>query len=45
VPIVSNPPVARMLHKVDENAPIPEDLFEVVAAILRWVDSLTPQST
>jgi type III secretion protein U len=45
VPIVSNPPVARMLHKVDENAPIPEDLFEVVAAILRWVDSLAAQST
>jgi type III secretion protein U len=43
VPIVSNPPVARMLHKVDENQPIPEDLFEVVAAILRWVDNLAKQ--
>jgi type III secretion protein U len=41
VPIVANPPVARMLHKVPENQPIPEELFDVVAAILRWVDSLS----
>ncbi|NRO98872.1 EscU/YscU/HrcU family type III secretion system export apparatus switch protein [Paraburkholderia sp. NMBU_R16] len=40
VPIVSNPPVARMLYKVPENRAIPEELFEVVVAILRWVDSL-----
>ncbi|MEJ0003126.1 MAG: type III secretion system export apparatus subunit SctU [Pararobbsia sp.] len=40
VPIVANPPVARMLHKVPENQPVPEELFEVVAAILRWVDGL-----
>jgi type III secretion protein U len=44
VPIVANPPVARMLHKVPENGPIPEDLFEVVAAILRWVDGLAIHS-
>ncbi|CAB3769475.1 type III secretion system export apparatus subunit SctU [Paraburkholderia solisilvae] len=43
VPIVANPPVARMLHKVPESQPIPEELFEVVAAILRWVDSLAIQ--
>lgn len=43
VPIVANPPVARMLHKVPENQPIPEELFEVVAAILRWVDGLAPR--
>lgn len=40
VPVVANPPVARMLHRVSENQPIPEELFEVVAAILRWVDGL-----
>jgi type III secretion protein U len=40
IPIVANPPVARLLHKVSENQPIPEELFEVVAAILRWVDGL-----
>lgn len=40
IPIVANPPVARMLHKVAENKPIPEELYEVVAAILRWVASL-----
>jgi type III secretion protein U len=44
VPIVANPPVARMLHKVPENRQIPEDLFEVVAAILNWVDGLSIQS-
>lgn len=43
VPIVANPPVARMLHKVPVKQPIPEDLFEVVAAILRWVDGLAIQ--
>ncbi|HEV3104153.1 MAG TPA: type III secretion system export apparatus subunit SctU [Trinickia sp.] len=43
VPIVANPPVARMLHKVPEKQPIPEELFEVVAAILRWVDGLAIQ--
>ncbi|MGH8778298.1 type III secretion system export apparatus subunit SctU [Paraburkholderia sp.] len=40
IPIVANPPVARMLHKVAENQPIPEELYEVVAAILRWVTGL-----
>ncbi|TKC86941.1 EscU/YscU/HrcU family type III secretion system export apparatus switch protein [Trinickia terrae] len=43
VPIVANPPIARMLHKVPEKQPVPEELFEVVAAILRWVDGLSPQ--
>ncbi|GLU32106.1 EscU/YscU/HrcU family type III secretion system export apparatus switch protein [Trinickia caryophylli] len=40
IPIVANPPVARALHKVAENRPIPSELFEVVAAILRWVDAI-----
>ncbi|WP_321926247.1 type III secretion system export apparatus subunit SctU [Burkholderia sp. BCC1998] len=40
VPIVGNPPVARALYKVELGAPIPEELFETIAAILRWVDSL-----
>ncbi|QGZ65822.1 type III secretion system export apparatus subunit SctU [Paraburkholderia acidisoli] len=40
VPIVGNPPVARALYKVELGAPIPEELFETVAAILRWVESL-----
>lgn len=43
VPIVANPPVARMLHKVPERQAVPEELFEVVAAILRWVDGLAIQ--
>ncbi|MBN3857576.1 flagellar type III secretion system protein FlhB [Paraburkholderia sp. Ac-20340] len=44
VPIVANAPVARMLHRVPENQPIPEALFEAVAAILRWVDGLAAAS-
>jgi len=42
VPIVANPPVARALYRVWHDEPIPEDMFEVVAAILRWVDSVGP---
>jgi type III secretion protein U len=40
VPIFGNPPVARALHKVELNQPIPEDLFETVAAILLWVEEI-----
>ena len=45
VPIVGNPPVARALYKVELGAPIPEELFETVAAILRWVESLGARSS
>jgi len=40
VPIVANPPVARALYKVPLNQPVPKELLEVVAAILKWVDSV-----
>ncbi|WP_206956690.1 type III secretion system export apparatus subunit SctU [Trinickia acidisoli] len=40
IPIVANPPVARALYRIEQDAPIPEAMFEVVAAILRWVDSV-----
>ncbi|WP_250479872.1 MULTISPECIES: EscU/YscU/HrcU family type III secretion system export apparatus switch protein [unclassified Caballeronia] len=40
VPVIGNPTIARALYKVEENAPIPEELFESVAAILRWVNSV-----
>ena len=40
VPIVANPPVARALYKVSLNQPVPKELLEVVAAILKWVDSV-----
>jgi type III secretion protein U len=43
VPIVSNPPVARALYKIPLNQPVPGDLLEVVAAILRWVDGVGAQ--
>ncbi|WP_323073927.1 type III secretion system export apparatus subunit SctU [Mycetohabitans endofungorum] len=45
VPIIGNPPVARALHQVELGEPIPEVLFEAVAAILRWVDSLGPRQS
>ncbi|WP_343640959.1 type III secretion system export apparatus subunit SctU [Roseateles sp.] len=37
VPIVGNPPLARALHKLPVDDAIPEELFEAVAAVLRWV--------
>jgi type III secretion protein U len=40
VPIIGNPPVARALYKVGVDQPIPEELFETVAAILRWVEAI-----
>lgn len=40
VPIVGNPPMARALYKLNVDQEIPEELFEAVAAILRWVDSM-----
>jgi type III secretion protein U len=40
VPIFSNPPLARALHKVPIGGAVPEELFETVAAVLRWVDQI-----
>ena len=40
IPIIENPPVARLLHKMDIGANIPEDLFKVVAEILAHVYSI-----
>ncbi|PID76619.1 MAG: flagellar biosynthesis protein FlhB [Deltaproteobacteria bacterium] len=40
VPIVENPPVARLLHKIDLGATIPEELFKAVAEILAHVYTL-----
>jgi len=40
VPIVGNPPVARALFEGEVEKPIPEPLFEAVAAILRWVEEI-----
>ena len=44
VPVFTNPPLARALHKVPMNGEIPEALFEAVAAILRWVDEVGTRS-
>ena len=44
VPVFTNPPLARALHKVPMNGEIPEALFESVAAILRWVDEVGTRS-
>ncbi|WP_448872758.1 flagellar biosynthesis protein FlhB [Desulfobulbus propionicus] len=41
VPLVENPPVARLLHsKVDIGQTIPEEMFKAVAEILAYVYSL-----
>ncbi len=40
IPIIENPPVARLLHGLDLGEKIPEDLFKVVAEILAHVYSL-----
>lgn len=40
IPIVENPPVARLLHKLDIGEHIPEDLFKAVAEILAHVYSM-----
>ncbi len=40
VPIVGNPPLARALFKVPVDANVPEDLFNAVASVLRWVATL-----
>jgi flagellar biosynthetic protein FlhB len=40
VPIIENPPVARLLHEVELGATIPEELFKAVAEILAHVYSL-----
>lgn len=37
VPIMADPPLARALYTLPLQEPIPERMFEAVAAILRWV--------
>ena len=40
IPIIENPPVARLLHKLELNSFVPENLFKAVAEILAHVYSL-----
>lgn len=40
VPIIQNPPVARMLHKIELGRNVPEEMFTAVAEILAHVYSL-----
>ena len=40
IPLIENPPVARLLHKIDLGAAIPEEMFKAVAEILAHVYSL-----
>lgn len=44
IPLVENPPVARLLHKIDLGATIPEEMFRAVAEILAHVYSLKGRS-
>jgi type III secretion protein U len=41
IPIIGHPPVARALYKVDVDEPIPEVLFETVAAILQCLNGIS----
>lgn len=45
VPIVENPPVARLLHKLELGSTIPEELFKAVAEILAHVYTLKGKNT
>ena len=40
VPVFAHPPLARALHKVPVNHCVPEELFESVAVVLRWVNEI-----
>jgi flagellar biosynthetic protein FlhB len=41
IPLVENPPVARLLHsKVEPGQPIPEEMFKAIAEILAFIYSL-----
>lgn len=40
IPIIENPPVARMLHKIELGRNVPEEMFTAVAEILAHVYSL-----
>jgi len=40
IPLIENPPVARLLHKLDLGAAIPEEMFKAVAEILAHIYSL-----
>lgn len=44
IPIIENPPVARLLHELNIGEYIPEDLFKAVAEILAHVYSLKGQT-
>lgn len=44
IPLIENPPVARLLHEIDLGATIPEEMFKAVAEILAHVYSLKNKS-
>ncbi|MFQ5591685.1 MAG: flagellar biosynthesis protein FlhB [Phycisphaerae bacterium] len=40
IPVIRNVPLAHALHELEVNDLIPEDLFEAVAEVLRWVEAV-----
>ncbi|CAJ0737231.1 type III secretion system export apparatus subunit SctU [Ralstonia mannitolilytica] len=44
IPIIGNPPLARALHHVELNDPVPEVLFETVAEVLAWVGEISAKN-
>ncbi|MCP3983655.1 MAG: flagellar biosynthesis protein FlhB [bacterium] len=44
IPIVENPPLARMLHQTTEvGQPVPDNLFQAVAEVLAYIYRLDPR--
>lgn len=37
IPVISNPPLARALYKVEVNYPVPTEFYKVLAAVLIWL--------
>ena len=45
VPVFAHPPLARALYKVPVDHSVPEELFEAISVVLRWVDEIGARST
>lgn len=44
VPMMRDVPLARALYELDVDAEVPEELYETVAAVLRWVYTLDEEN-
>ena len=44
IPIIRNVPLARQLYEIDLEGEVPEEMYETVAEVLRWVYTLSQKS-